>query len=177
MDKIKVSQDFLYEYLNEHSFIVSALAEPMGVSESVIRGCFRHDLNRHGKPMKFSAPNIERMNQALELVANDLRDGLLIFGSERTFTNQRGTTYDPALVDAIKNGVAKYFKLKGLTERVLGWNKSKCDITLAVKNSPMYGRVTKEDADRINAELLSVAGVLSSYEVVTDVDNSAGANI
>ena len=48
--------------------------------------------------------------------------------------------------------------MKGLTEKVLGWNKAKCDITLSVKSSPMYGRVTQDDVNRINAEVLAVAG-------------------
>lgn len=173
MEKIKVSQDFLYNYLMEHNFTLVRLSQLMGVSESIVNHCFRHVNDRHGKPLWFTAQNIERLNQALQLLSQELRQSLLTFGSERVFTTQRGTTYDPALTDAIKNGMARYFKMKGLTQRVLGWNKVKCDITLATKTSPMYGRVSQEDADRLNAELLSVAGVLSSYEVVTESDKDA----
>ena len=32
----------------------------------------------------------------------------------------------------------------------------------------MYGRVTQADVNLINTELLAVAGVLSSYQVVAD---------
>lgn len=168
MEKIKVSQDFLYNYLTEHNFIISSLGEMMGVSDCVVRACFLHTPNRHGKPQKFSASNIERLNEALTLVANKLRGCLLTFGSDQTYTNQRGTTYDPALVEQIKNGMNKYFKLRGLLERILGWNVTKCRTTLSIIKSPVYGNITREDADRINTELLAVAGVLSSYEVVAD---------
>lgn len=168
MDKIKVTQDFLYQYLQEHNFTISSLGEIMGVSDSVVRACFLHIPNRHGNPQKFSASNIDRLNEALSVVSNELRRCLLTFGSNQMFTNQHGTTYDPALVGQIKNGINKYFKLRGLFERILGWNVTKCRTTLSIIKSPIYGNITREDADRINAELLSVAGVLSSYEVVAD---------
>ena len=168
MEKIKVSQDFLYNYLIEHNFTISALGEMMGVSDSVVRACFLHTPNRHGKPQKFSESNIERLNKALPMIANELRGCLLTFGSDQTYTNLHGTTYDPALVDQIKNGMNKYFKLRGLLNRLLGWNVTKCRTTLSIIKSPVYGNITREDADHINAELLSVAGVLSSYEVVVD---------
>lgn len=168
MDKIKVSQDTLYQYLTEHNLTISVFARKMGVSDGIVHGCFHHDLNRHGQPLKFSAANIERLNVALTEVADELRKCILIFGGPETFTNQRGTTYDPGLATSIRNGASRYFKIIGLTERLLGWNKAKSNTTLSVKSSPMYGRITKADADRINAELLSVAGVLSSYEVVAD---------
>ncbi|MDK7740654.1 hypothetical protein QP561_10480, partial [Veillonella nakazawae] len=40
--------------------------------------------------------------------------------------------------------------------------------TLSAPSSKIYGNITRGDADRLNAELLSVAGVLSSHEVVAD---------
>lgn len=172
MEKIKVSQDFLYNYLTEHNFTISALSEMMGVSDSVVSACFQRTPNRHGKPQKFSASNIERMNKALPMIANELRGCLLTFGSDQTYTNLHGSTYDPALVDQIKNGMNKYFKIRGLLNRLLGWNVTKCRTTLSIIKSPVYGNVSREDADRINAELLSVAGVLSSYEVVADEDTT-----
>jgi hypothetical protein len=168
MEKIKVSQDFLYDYLTEHNFIISSIGGMMGISDSVVRACFLHTPNRHGKPQKFSASNIQRLNDTLGLVANELRGCLLTFGSNQTFTNQRGTTYDPTVVDQIKNGMNKYFKLRGLLNRLLGWNITKCRTTLSIIKSPVYGNITREDVDRINAELLAVAGVLSSYEVVAE---------
>ena len=168
MEKIKVSQDFLYNYLIEHNFTISTLGEMMGVSDSAVSACFLHTPTRHGKPQKFSASNIKRLNKALPMIANELRGCLLTFGSDQTYTNLHGTTYDPALVDQIKNGMNKYFKLRGLLNRLLGWNVTKCRTTLSIIKSPVYGNITREDADRINTELLSVAGVLSSYEVVTD---------
>lgn len=57
-----------------------------------------------------------------------------------------------------------------MTERLLGWNRAKWDFTLSSPNSKIYGNMTREDADRLNAELLAVAGILSSYEVVADDD-------
>lgn len=167
MDKIKISPDFLYKYLQEHNFTISMLAKKMDVSNAIVTKSFRHDLNRHGKPISLSKTNIERMNLALEQIAEELRGLIIPFGSEQTYTNQLGNTYDPSTLQAIQK-VGKYFNLKAMTERVLGWNKTKRDTVLSVKSSKVYGNVTQDNVSRINAELLSVAGVLSSYEVVVD---------
>lgn len=169
--KIKVSQDWLYKFLKEHHFVMAVLSRRMGVSDAIVRGCFHHNKNRLGKPMSFSAKNIVLLNAALQQIAGELSQCLLTFGSDQTFTNQRGTTYDPACVAGMKR-INEYFKLNGLTQDVLGWNVVKCRTTLFIEKSPVYGNITKEDADRVNAELLSVAGVLSSYEVVTDEGSS-----
>ena len=171
MEKIKVSQDFLYNYLQEHNIIFSMVSGKMGVSSDIVRQCLRRDLNRLGKPMKLSAANIERMNVALEQIANELRQCVFTLENKDTRDNHRGTTYYQGCVADFKR-INEYFKLNGLTERILGWNKTKCRTTLFIENSPVYGNITKEDVDRINAELLAVAGVLSSYEVVADADGS-----
>ena len=171
-EKVKVSQDVLYQYLQEHGVIVSMLQKKMGVSKGLVDACFRHDLNRHGKPMKFSANALALLNAAVAEVADELRGCLLHFGSPQAFTNQRGTTYDPALVEGFRR-IGEYVKLRGLTARVLGWNKAKSEGTLSVKSAPMYGRISQADADRVNAELLAMAGVLGSYEVVADEGTAA----
>lgn len=168
MEKIRVSSDTLYKYLLEHNFVISVLSEKMGVSYGIVYNSFQHVLNRHGKPMRLSNANILKMNTALEQIAGELRNSVLRFGSERQYTNQQGTTYDPGLIEPIKAGIGKYFKLKGLTERVLGWKKYKCDITLATRTSPMYGKINRDDVDRLNAEIIAVAGVLETFEVVAD---------
>lgn len=170
VEKTKISQDFLYKYLLEHDVILTLLATEMGVSEGIVYGSFRHLLNRHGKPLNFSKANIIKLNDALVRIADELRRSVLNFGSDRAFTNQRGTTYDPALIEPIRDGVGKFFKLRGFTERLLGWNKAKLNFVLSAPSSKIYGCISKEDVDRINAELLSVAGVLSSCEVVADGD-------
>ena len=54
MDKVKVSQDILYGFLKEHNVTKVVIAQRMGVSESIVGGCFRHALNRHGKPLRIS---------------------------------------------------------------------------------------------------------------------------
>lgn len=172
MEKIKVSADTLYEFLTEHDFTLSVLGKYMGVSNGILMGCFHHNLNQLGKPLKFSSSNIEKMNTAIEQIAADLRKCVLVFGSDKMFTNQHGRTYDPGMIEAMKNGVGKFFKLRGMTERMLGWNKGKWGLTMYSPKSAIYGNITRNDTDRINAELLAVAGVLSSYEVVADKDHS-----
>lgn len=169
MEKIKVSQDFLKDYLQEHDMTKKVFAERMGVSVSIVSGCFLHSLNRHGKPLKFSRANIIKLNQALEQIANELRQKVIIFGSSETFTNKRGTTYDPGTLERIHE-IGNYFIMNQLTERLLGWSKTRCSMVLSIKSSPVYGNVTKDDVDRLNAELLAIAGVLGSYEVVADED-------
>ena len=164
MEKVRVTQDFLYEYLKNHNFIISVIADRMGVSEGIVRNCFHHNLNRHGKPQNLSETNIIRMNQALCLIANELRNSVVKFGSSQTYTNKRGTVYDPGTIPALQH-LGEYFNMKGLTERILGWNKTKKDITLSVKSSTMYGKVSSDDIARLNAEVLAVAGMIGGIEV------------
>jgi hypothetical protein len=164
MDKAKVSQDFLYEYLKEHNFIISKLTKVMGVSKGILDGCFRHDLNRHGKPLSLSAANVERLNAALQQISAELRDSVISFGSQQMFTNVRGTTYDPGCVPAIQR-LGEYFTMKAFTARVLGWNTAKNNQTISIKSSAMFGRVTADNVAKINAELLAVAGMLGGIEV------------
>ncbi len=167
MEKVKVSQDYLYEFLKEHNMTIAMIAKKMGASESIVRNSFQRNPNRHGNAMCFSAANLLKLNSALEEIADELRESVVAFGSDQMFTNQRGTTYDPGTLPGLQR-VGEYFNMKALTERLLGWNKTKRDITLSVKSSPMYGRVTQADVNLINTELLAVAGVLSSYQVVAD---------
>ena len=168
MEKIKVSTDTLHKYLVEHDFTVSRLGDYMGIGNGVLMGCFRHNPDRLGRPRKFSLVNIKRMNDALVQIVDDMRKSLLVFGSDKVFTNQRGATYDPGLLEPINQGIGKFFKIRRMTERVLGWNLGKWANTLSAPSSKIYGNITRGDADRLNAELLSVAGVLSSHEVVAD---------
>lgn len=168
MGKIKVSQDTLYGYMLEHGIKMARLAELIGKSDDVVTSCFRHHKDRHGNPRYFNREHIDAINKALPIIADELRARLLTFGSSQTFTNKRGTTYDPALVEPIKE-IGKYLNITAMVERLLGWNKGKKSIVLVQTGSKVYGNVSEADMIVINNELLSVAGVLSSYEVVTEV--------
>ena len=168
MEKIKVSSDTLYNYLVEHDFTISLLAEYMGVSGGSLAACFRHNLDILGRPRKFSVGHIKKLNDAIVRIAEDMRGHVLVFGGDKMFTNQQKSTYDPGLIEPIKRGVGKFFKLRTMAERVLGWNKGKWNNTLSAPSSKVYGNISRDDADRLNAELLAVAGMLSSYEVVAD---------
>lgn len=167
MEKVKISQDTLYQYIMDHNIKLVRIAEIMGVSEASVNSCFRHHNNVHGNPRSFTRYNIRKLNDALEQIVDELRGCVLTFGSDRTFTNMRGKTYDPALIEPIKR-IGNLMNLTALVSRVLGWNQNKKENTLVTPSSKNYGNISKSDADRINAEILSVAGVLSSYEVVPD---------
>ena len=168
--KIQVSQDTLYQYIIEHGLTVLRLAEYMGVNNSTITNYFRHNIGFDGKPYSFTGSSIERLNDTLVKIAEDIRGCLLTFGSDRTYTNQRGKTYDPALVPLIKNGPGRYFNLNALCERVLGWNKSKKHNILETVTGRAYGCISKDDVDRINAEIRAVADTLAGWEVVAGGD-------
>lgn len=109
MEKIKVSTDTLYKYLKEHDFTLSLLAGYMRVSNGNLTGCFHHKMNQNGKPLTFSPSAIKKMNIAIEKIAEDMKKCVLVFGSNQTFTNSHGNTYDPALIEAIKEGIGKFF--------------------------------------------------------------------
>ena len=165
--KVQISQDKLYEYLTDHDVKLIRIAELMGKSKSVISSCFLHHKDVNGKPRCFSVENIKLLNHALPLIAEELRDCLMTFGSSETFKNSWGFTYDPALVAPMKR-VGRYMNMVPLTERLLDWSRSKCKNTLTDSQSPAYGNIMEGDVVSINTELLSVAAVLESYEVVPD---------
>ena len=60
--KIQVTQDTLYEYLLAHDVKLSRLAELIGKSREVVFSCFKHHKDPRGKPRRFSAENIEAIN-------------------------------------------------------------------------------------------------------------------
>jgi hypothetical protein len=167
MEKVKVSQDVLYQYLTEHGIKLVRLAELTGLSEASINSCFKHQLINNGTPRSFTRQAVRNMNEALEQIADVLRGLVLQFGSDQTYTNQRGATYDPALVEPLKK-IGEWMNLTALVERVLGWNQRKKENVLVTRSSKAYGTVSQADATAINNELLAVAGVLGSYEVVAD---------
>lgn len=165
MEKVQVSQDTLYEYMLAHDVKIVRLAEMMGKDPDTVSSCFKHRKDVHGEPRSFNASNIKKINELLPLLASELRSCLLSFGSPQTFTNKHGRTYDPGLVEPIK-ALGRYLNITGLVFRVFGWNKYKKGSVLANKASVVYGNISQADAIAINNEILSIAGVLDSYEVV-----------
>ena len=171
--KVKVTQDILYQYLTEHGVKMVRLAELMKTSEANISSCFKHHKKLDGSLRSFTPRNIRNLNAALEQFSIDLRGCLLTFGSTQVYMNQRKKTYDPALVEPMKR-IGELLNLTALVERVLGWDKQKKDNVLVTKTSKVYGTISKDDSDRINSELLSVAKMLSSFEIVPgNIDSSS----
>ena len=168
--KVKVSQDTLYKYMMAHGVKLVRLAEITGLSEGTINQCFKHASVNGGRARVFSPTALIKINGALPLLAQNLRQSVVRFGSSKTFTNMRGRTCDPALIDPIKNTIGKYFNLNIMCQNVLGWSKSMKHNILESRTGIAYGCISKEDAERINTELIAVAGVLDSYEIVTDSD-------
>lgn len=165
--KVKVSSDVLFEYMTEHGVKMLRLAELTGLSDATLHVCFKHMAGSNGQPRTFTPQAVKKINEALPVIANELRGCMLAFGSNQTRTNSRGTTYDPALVEPLKN-IGLVLNLTALVTRVLGWSKQKKDSILVTKVSKVYGNISQADVDRVNTELLAVAAVLSSYEVVAD---------
>lgn len=172
--KVQVSQDTLYAYLTEHGVKLARLAELMEISSTTISDCFNHTINKDGLRRSFTKKAVVELNIALGRMAERLRELMLTFGSDQTFTNQRGATYDPALVGPMKK-IGELLNLTALVQRVLGWSLRKKENILVAQASKVYGHISKQDVDRINAELLSVAGVLSTYEVVADATARGGS--
>lgn len=173
MNKVKVTQDVLYQFLVEHNVNLSGIAREMQANPTLVAGCFKRNLDRHGKPRRFTPETLPRLNEAIDNFSARLRGNLIQFGSEQTFTNNWGKTYDPGVLPSLKT-LSQYFNLTAFIIRVLGWNERKKNATMSAPSSPAYGCVSKNDVNRINAELLAVAGVLGNYEVVIEEskDNS-----
>ena len=170
LQRMKMSQDALYEYLTAHDVKVIRIAELMNKTPQAIISCFRHHNNAHGYPRRFSVENIKLLNQVLVQIAQELRDSILVFGTNQMYTNRHGRTYDPGLLAPIKR-VGTLLNLIGLTNRLFGWNKTKKSTVLSDPCSKVYGNITEDMVTKINAEILAVAGVLECVELVPD-DNA-----
>ena len=173
--KIQVTQDTLYEYMQAHDLKTARLAELIGKSPEMVISSFKHHNDKYGKPRSFTADHIASINQALPVIASELQARLLTFGSDQTFTNRRGATYDPALVEKIKE-IGRYINITALVERLLGWNKGKKSAVLVQTTSKVYGAVSEADMITINNEILSIIGVLSSYELIADEESSSSSS-
>lgn len=159
-----MSQDFLYTYLEENGINISRIAERMGVSSAILSRSFRHSLNRHGKPMNLSASNIERLNVALSEMSLQMQQSRIVFGSPQTYTNTWGNTYDPAVVDSIKE-LRKFFKINRFLKVAVGWTGEKVRVVLDTPSSKGYACVSADDVRRINDTMQKVAILLGSIEV------------
>lgn len=164
MNKAKVTQDFLYEYLTSHNVNLNRLNELMGIGNGTLMDCFRHMPDRHGKARRFSVGNIEKMNAALAVLSEQMRTGLVTFGSPETYTSRRGEAYDPATVLQLK-ALQRWFKLGPFFNRVVGWTQSRTSSALNSKTARAYGTITADQVSRINAEILAVSGMIGGIEV------------
>ena len=164
MNKVTVTQDFLYEYLTGHNVNLLRLNELMGIGNGTLVDCFRHMPDRHGKPRRFSADILQKMNEALPLLADQMRSGLVTFGSPDTYTSRRGETYDPGTVPQLR-ALQRWFKLGPFFQRVVGWTQSRTSSSLNSRTARAYGTITADQVARINAEVLAVVGMLSGIEV------------
>ena len=171
MEKDQVTQDALYEYLLAHDVKLSRLAELMDIDPDVVFSCFKHHKDWHGRPRKFNAEHIAAINEALPVIASELQARKLKFGSDRTYTNRWGSTYDPALVWPLKE-LGNYLNLSGMLPRLLGWSNGKIRAVLSRPNGKMFGCITQKDVTAINTEILSIIGVLTNYEVIKDIDKT-----
>ena len=175
MDKIKVSQDTLYEYLLAHDIKLTRLAELIGKSGEVVFSCFKHHKDKYGNPRSFNFTNIAAINDALPKLAEEIQDRLLTFGSPQTYTNRHGSTYDPALIEQMKE-LGKYLNITGVTTRLLGWNKVKKNAVISQPSSNSYGCISEADTIAINNEILSIVGVLTRYRVIYEEDSTSSSS-
>lgn len=167
---MKMSQDALYRYLNDHDVKTIRIAELMGKTPQTIISCFKHHKNAHGYPRRFSVENIKQLNDALAVIAKELRGCVLTFGTDKKFTNKHGRTYDPGMIEPI-NRMGELLNMSSLMERLLGWSKNKKLAVFSTPSSKAYGHISEIDVITINAEALAIAGVLENVEIVPD-DNA-----
>lgn len=165
--KMEMTQDELYEYLTAHDVKLVRLAELMGKTLAVVSSCFLHHKNVHGYARRFSVENVQKLNEALPVIARELRGCVMRFGKKPVCVVKQGRTYYPGMVEPMKR-VGEYMNLVPLTERLMGWNERKKANVLASDKNKAYGNIMRGDVVAVNKELLEVAGVLDGTEVVAD---------
>jgi hypothetical protein len=169
MTKAKITQDALYEFMLAHNMIFTRLGELIGRDVHVVTSRFMHREDRHGNRLNLNSEHIELINKALPVLADKLYSCVLTFGSSQVYTSKHYHTYDPALVDPLKE-IGKYINITRMLKRILGWSVPKINVILSQSCGPSYGHITRQDAERINIEILAIAGVLSNCELVMDGD-------
>ena len=95
MKEKKVTQDVLRTYINAHGIKMTRLAKLMGVSDDVVTSNFKHHKDIHGNPRSFNAQHLALLNEALPLLAEELRGCLLTFGTKEAKENKRHSGMTP----------------------------------------------------------------------------------
>lgn len=164
---LKISQDDIYKYLNEHNVKISRVAKEMGMATCSITSSFQHRDNGHGSPRSLTAESIKKMNESLRNLSEKLRSCILKFGTDKMYTNKHGRTYDPGMIEPI-NKLGEYLNMTAVMERLLGWNKLKKSNIFGAPSAKNYGNISEEDVSAINMEIISVASFFDSVEVIPD---------
>ena len=175
--KEKWTQDELYDFLTSNDVTITRLANLMGMTIGMVASNFKHHATRHGKPRSFNYQQTVKLNEALQQLAKNMRQCLLRYAGTGHKEGNLGKVYYPALREQINDGVGQYFNLVALTHRVLGWNRTKKRNVLECneESSKASGRITAQEADLINKEILAVAGMLESHEIVCTAANDGDA--
>ena len=171
MEKKQITQDDLKQFIKVHNLKLVRIAEIAGLSEASVNSCFKHQIINNGVPRSFTRQTIAKMNEELPRLAAEIAACTMQFGKDpkEVFTNQRGKTYDKALVEPIKTGVARYFNINPFLERVVGWNKTRKHNVLETNTGKAHGCITREDMNCINDELEFVSDWLMKRELVADI--------
>lgn len=177
IQKEKWTQDELYDFLTSNDVTITRLSDLMGMTIGMVASNFKHHLTRHGKPRSFNYQQTVKLNEALQQLAKNMRQCMLRYAGTEQKKGNLGKVYYPALRQQMNDGVGQYFNLVSLTQRVLGWNRTKKRNVLesSKENSKVSGCITAQEAELINKEILAVAGMLESHEIVcTAVNNGDG---
>lgn len=161
--KEELTQDELLKVLDVNGIKLVRIAELMGLSEAMVNICFHHAKNKNGKPFSFSPEAIDKLNEAVRGVASGLASCLLVFRGKKEEGGRKA--YDKTLIEPIKK-IGEWVNLIDFLNRTLGWNKVKKNNVLVFNNTKVYGHITQQDADAINAELLRMVSDLSRLQVV-----------
>jgi hypothetical protein len=169
-EKIRISQDELYQFMTDHNLIITRLGELIGLGIGSMSACFKHML-ANGKPRYFTRQSVAKINEALPQIAFEVERRRVVFNTANNSSKQRKTMFDTGCVEQLK-ALGVYIKVDAMCQRVLGWKAVKSRKVLFAPSSTMYGHVTPEDVRRVNEELMFVSFWLQRHEVVADDGSS-----
>lgn len=174
MGKIKLTQDELYQFFLDHNLTVKRLGELIGLSDSAMSSAFKHH-KVNGKPHYFPLAKLQFINDALSVLSGEIADRLVSFNPENNRARHSVRVFDRACVEQFRR-VGEYFNLTALVGRILGWNKAKKQNIICIPASKVYGHITQEDVNRINAELRLVAAAIANFKLVAEEGISSNEN-
>lgn len=165
--EIRIPVTRLRDYLNEVGITVTALAELSGINLRHLQKCLVGEVDeRNGDVRALSDDNLARLQEALHELSVTLKYIFIYYNPDLEVEKKNGRRYCPDCVEQIKQQLSPYIKVLPFIKYALGWNRSKIQNVMLIKNGFASGNISQDDCNRINIVLAEIATRLDALTLV-----------